>query len=216
MTHSTQCRQPGSGSAQRERPSGVQRAIRHHQAGRRHAWKPEDSLWHQQSWKRDRDPVSDLSITAARCGTRFGRWLVLPARLHVRGRGLGRRHHHHSDAPRANLPVAVQADGSPIVSRIRVEYPSDPRGRRPAEGEGNIDGYTLPLKGTDRFLSYETADIRTSHSTLTVRHAIGGRDDRSHLIVGRSVLARRVRRRFHRQQPIYARSMGSSGTRCTS
>ena len=74
----------------------------------------------------------------------------------------------------ANLPVAVQADGSPIVSRIRVEYPSDPIGRRPAQQEGNIDGYTLPLKGNDRFISYQTADTRTSNSTLTVRDAIDG------------------------------------------
>ena len=75
----------------------------------------------------------------------------------------------------ANLPVAVQADGSPIVSRIRIEYPSDPT-RRPLtdpEGDG-LDGYTLPLKGNDRFVSYETADTDTAHSTLTVRDAIDG------------------------------------------
>ena len=75
----------------------------------------------------------------------------------------------------ANLPVAVQADGSPIVSRIRIEYPSDPT-RRPLtdpEGDG-LDGYTLPLKGNDRFVSYEAADTDTAHSTLTVRDAIDG------------------------------------------
>ena len=75
----------------------------------------------------------------------------------------------------ANLPVAVQADGSPIVSRIRIEYPSDPT-RRPLpdpEGDG-LDGYTVPLKGNDRFISYETADTNTAHSTLTVRDAIDG------------------------------------------
>ena len=75
----------------------------------------------------------------------------------------------------ANLPVAVQADGSPIVSRIRIEYPSDPT-RRPLpdpEGDG-LDGYTVPLKGNDRFVSYETADTNTAHSTLTVRDAIDG------------------------------------------
>ena len=75
----------------------------------------------------------------------------------------------------ANLPVAVQADGSLIVSRIRVEYPSDSPVRVPADEDGDgIRGYTLPLKGTDRFVSYETADIRTSHSTLTIRDAIDG------------------------------------------
>ena len=75
----------------------------------------------------------------------------------------------------ANLPVAVQADGSPIVSRIRIEYPSDPTGRPlPAAGGDRIDGYTLPIKGNDRFLSYETADADPAHSTLTVRDAVDG------------------------------------------
>ena len=70
----------------------------------------------------------------------------------------------------ANLPVAVQADGSPIISRIRIEYPSDP-GQRPDPG---TTIYTLPLKGNDRFVSYGTADTDTAHSTLTVRDAIDG------------------------------------------
>ncbi len=70
----------------------------------------------------------------------------------------------------ANLPVAVQADGSPIVSRIRIEYPSDPT-QRPAAG-GRI--HTLPLKGNDRFVSYEAADTDTANSTLTVRDVIDG------------------------------------------
>lgn len=73
----------------------------------------------------------------------------------------------------ANLPVAVQADGSPIVARVRIEYPADPT-RRPPAGGDRIDGYSLPLKGTDRFLSYETADTDTTRSTLTVRDAIDG------------------------------------------
>ena len=67
----------------------------------------------------------------------------------------------------ANLPVAVQADGSPVVSRIRIEYPSDPT------ASGGVT-HTLPLKGNDRFVSYETADTETAHSTLTVRDAIDG------------------------------------------
>ena len=71
----------------------------------------------------------------------------------------------------ANLPVAVQADGSPIVSRIRIEYPSDPT-QRPAPG---VTVYTLPLKGNDRFVSYEAADTDTAQSTLTVRDAIDGK-----------------------------------------
>jgi len=67
----------------------------------------------------------------------------------------------------ANLPVAVQADGSPIVSRTRIEYPSDPT------AAGTLT-HTLPLKGNDRFVSYATADTDTAHSTLTVRDAIDG------------------------------------------
>ena len=67
----------------------------------------------------------------------------------------------------ADLPVAAQADGSPIVSRVRIEYPSDPT------AAGTVT-HTLPLKGNDRFVSYETADTDTSHSTLTVRDAIDG------------------------------------------
>ena len=60
----------------------------------------------------------------------------------------------------ANLPVAVQADGSPIVADIRVEMTGE--------------GFSLPLKGNNRFRSYETADTTTARSTLTVREAIDG------------------------------------------
>ena len=74
----------------------------------------------------------------------------------------------------ANLPVAVQADGSPIVSRIRIEYPSDPLQAVAAAAEGAAAVYTAPLKGNSRFVSYETADTNTAHSTLTVRDAIDG------------------------------------------
>lgn len=60
----------------------------------------------------------------------------------------------------ANLPVAIQADGRPIVSPIRIEY----------QGAG----FTLPLKGNANFRSYETADTNTARSTLTVRQGVGG------------------------------------------
>ena len=70
----------------------------------------------------------------------------------------------------ASLPVAVQADGSPIVSRIRIEYSTDL-----AQAPAGADGlYSVPLKGNDRFVSYATADTETAHSTLTVRDAIDG------------------------------------------
>ena len=70
----------------------------------------------------------------------------------------------------ANLPVAVQADGSPIVSRIRIEYSSD-LAQQPAGAAGL---FTVPLKGNGRFVSYETADTGTGRSTLTVRDAVDG------------------------------------------
>jgi hypothetical protein len=60
----------------------------------------------------------------------------------------------------ATLPVAVQADGRPIVSPIRIEY--------------TASGYTVPIKGTDAFRAYEAADTDTAHATFTVRDTIGG------------------------------------------
>ena len=63
----------------------------------------------------------------------------------------------------ANLPVAIEPDGRPVVSRIRIEY------------QGT--GFTLPLKGTPNFRSYETADTNTARSTLTVRDRAGTRTE---------------------------------------
>ncbi len=63
----------------------------------------------------------------------------------------------------AELPVAVRPDGSPIVARVRIEYE-----------EADLSGYTTPLKGDTRFLSYETADANTARSVFTVRDSIGG------------------------------------------
>lgn len=74
----------------------------------------------------------------------------------------------------ANLPVAVQPDGSPIVSRIRIEYPSDPLQAVAAAAEGAAAVYTVPVKGNSRFVSYETADTNAAHSVLTVRDTIDG------------------------------------------
>jgi hypothetical protein len=58
----------------------------------------------------------------------------------------------------ADLPVANQPDGRPIVAPIRIEYTGT--------------GFSLPLKGNALFRSYETADLDTSHSTLTVRDGV--------------------------------------------
>ena len=58
-------------------------------------------------------------------------------------------------------PVATEADGSPIVARIRVEL-SD-RGI-PYEGT-----FTLPLKGSSNFRPYPTADMDPGNASLTVR-----------------------------------------------
>jgi hypothetical protein len=66
----------------------------------------------------------------------------------------------------ANLPIATQPDGSPIVGRMRVEY-----------SDRNItrDGmFTLNLEGSAAFRSYETSDTDTTHSTFTVRDRVEG------------------------------------------
>ena len=59
------------------------------------------------------------------------------------------------------LPVATEADGSPIVARIRVEL-SD-RGI-PYEGT-----FSLPLKGSSNFRPYPTADMDSGNASLMVR-----------------------------------------------
>jgi len=65
-----------------------------------------------------------------------------------------------------NLPVATQADGSPIVALLRIEY-SD----RTIPDAGT---FTQTLEGNPSFRSYETADTDTAHSTLTVRDDVDG------------------------------------------
>ena len=60
-----------------------------------------------------------------------------------------------------NLPVATEADGRPIVGRVRVEY-------------SDADGFTRPLEGSPAFRAYEAADLDVSRSTLTVRSQPGG------------------------------------------
>jgi hypothetical protein len=72
-------------------------------------------------------------------------------------------------APGANrlfpdFPVATQADGSPIVATVRIEY-SD----RTIPEEGT---FTLPLEGSPAFESYPTAVTDTRRSTLTVRDCV--------------------------------------------
>jgi hypothetical protein len=65
-----------------------------------------------------------------------------------------------------DFPVATQADGTPIVAPVRIEY-SD----RTIPQAGT---FTLTLEGSPNFRSYETADMNTAHSTLTVRDAVDG------------------------------------------
>jgi hypothetical protein len=60
----------------------------------------------------------------------------------------------------ANLPVAIGPNGAPIVAPIRIEY--------------SATGFTVPLKGNDRFRSYETADMSTASATFTVRDSVNG------------------------------------------
>ena len=64
------------------------------------------------------------------------------------------------------LPIAMAPDGKPIVSKVRVEYMDR---NIPLSGS-----FTQPLNGDVNFMSYPTADMDTSHSTLTVRDAANG------------------------------------------
>ena len=61
----------------------------------------------------------------------------------------------------ASLPRASNGDDSAIVGPMRIEY-SD----RNLPLAGSFDS---TLKGNPAFMSYETADTNTAHSTLTVR-----------------------------------------------
>jgi len=65
-----------------------------------------------------------------------------------------------------SFPVATQAGGSPIIAAVRIEY-SD----RTIPSAGT---FTLTLEGSTAFTSYETADLNTAHSTLTVREEVSG------------------------------------------
>jgi hypothetical protein len=63
-----------------------------------------------------------------------------------------------------SLPVATQPDGRPIVAKLRIEF-------------ADIEGFTRTLEGTQIHVTrapYETADMDTAHSTLTIRSSVGG------------------------------------------
>src|SRR5207249_6250090 len=60
-----------------------------------------------------------------------------------------------------NLPVATQADGRPILAKVRVEYV-------------DAEWFTRPLEGNGNFRPYEPSDLDTSRSTLTVRSSSAG------------------------------------------
>jgi hypothetical protein len=64
------------------------------------------------------------------------------------------------------FPVAVNADGSAIVAKVRIEY-SD----RTIADKGT---FTLPLEGAANFKAYPAADTNTAHATLTVRDSVLG------------------------------------------
>jgi len=64
------------------------------------------------------------------------------------------------------FPVATNADGSPIVAKVRIEY-SD----RTVPDNGT---FTLPLEGAANFKAYPAADTNTAHATLTVRDSVNG------------------------------------------
>ena len=71
----------------------------------------------------------------------------------------------------ANLPVAVQSDGSPITGLMRYEYYDRPDG-----------SYTTNLEGTAAFRSYPAADTDSTHATLTVRDFRSGRTPSNRVI----------------------------------
>jgi hypothetical protein len=60
-----------------------------------------------------------------------------------------------------SLPVAMGADGRPIIGKVRVEY-------------ADFVGFTRPLGGSAGFRSYEPVDVDTTRATLTVRSTVGG------------------------------------------
>lgn len=64
------------------------------------------------------------------------------------------------------IPIATQPDGRPIVNKIRVEYMDR---NIPLSGS-----FTLNLEGDGGFVPYPTADMDTSHATLTVRDSASG------------------------------------------
>jgi hypothetical protein len=62
------------------------------------------------------------------------------------------------------LPVAAQADGRPIVAKLRIEF-------------ADVEGFTRTLEGTEFHVTrvpYETADMDPAQSTLTVRSSVSG------------------------------------------
>src|SRR3984893_6930369 len=63
-----------------------------------------------------------------------------------------------------NLPIAMQADGSPIIAAVRVEC-SDRT--IPANGP-----FPLPLEASPSFRSSPAADTNTAHSILAVRNEV--------------------------------------------
>lgn len=65
-----------------------------------------------------------------------------------------------------NLPVATLPDGRPIVAKVRVEYMD-----RSIPQAGT---FSLNLEGEPNFISYPTADMNTSHSSLTLRDSVNG------------------------------------------
>ena len=65
-----------------------------------------------------------------------------------------------------NFPIARNADGTPILGVMRIEY-SD----RTIPLAGT---FTLPLESSPNYKAYEPADTSTSRATLTVRDQVDG------------------------------------------
>ena len=203
-------RQPRPRPPQRARHGGVQRAVLHHQAGRHGPRQPQAAVRHQQPRERDRAPLPDLPVAAARGRSRVRRRAVLPPRLHLRGRRLGGRRHDDGDAargePAGGHAGRRQPDRLPDPDRVSVGSDGG-RHRRPypsAQGE-------RPLREL-RDGRHRYGAVHAHRPRRHRRRAPAGPGRRlgvRHVPVGR-------RRRSRRRPPTSASSTGSTRTRCTS
>ena len=138
-------------------------------------------------------------------GDRVRRHPRASPRLRVRRCRLGRRRRDHRE------PAWREPAGR---GRSRTGAQSS---RRFASSTATPTGYTMPLKGNDRFRSYETADIEHGERDVDgPRLGATAHGRRSRRTGGRSASVRRARRRSSRRRSISASSTSSRRTGSTS